>query len=254
MEKMRSENCGPGCDCGKPSGNKKAKTVICLTVLLAICGIFVYKTTGAKQSTPTITETAFAASQANQGVAGTLTAPETIIVPADTTSPSGTVVPAGQDAAVSSGADSQPAVNTPTPKKHIGDFLDSLGSLNKLAVNQDAVFVFIPANDNEIVKKETLDAIASAEQKIKSSGVKIGLYTLQFSMSKEYADIAAQLTLPGILVMSKGKGMGVVSGGITETKLLQAYVTSSRAGGCGPSGCGPSSTGCGPAAPVGPRR
>ena len=53
--------------------------------------------------------------------------------------------------------------------------------------------------------------------------------------------------------MSKGKGVGSVSGGITEEKILQAYVASSRAGGCGPSGCGPSSSGCGPSAPVGPR-
>jgi hypothetical protein len=48
------------------------------------------------------------------------------------------------------------------------------------------------------------------------------------------------LTLPGILVMSKGRGMGAVSGEITEEKLLQAYVASSRAGGC----CSGGSTVC----------
>ena len=117
-----------------------------------------------------------------------------------------------------------------------------------LPLNQGAVFVFVPANGNETISKETLNAIASAEQKLKSSNIRIGLYTLQFSMSKEYADIASQWTLPGILVMSKGKGMGAVSGEITETKLLQAYVASSRAGGCCPSGGG--SAGCSPSAPA----
>ena len=219
MEDVKSENCGPGCNCGKPSGNKKAKTVICLIVLLAICGIFVYKATSAKQTAEDNTKAAFASPILNQAT--------------------------GQE----------PAVKPVGDKKNIGEPLDSLASLNKLAINQDAVFVFIPANGNETISKETLNAIASSEQKLKSSNIRIGLYTLQFSPSKEYADIAAQLPPPSILVMSKGKGMGTVSGEITETKLLQAYVASSRAGGsCCPSGSGGSSAGCSPAAPVGPRR
>jgi hypothetical protein len=205
MKKMKSEDCGPGCDCGKPSGNKKAKTVICLIVLLAVCGIFVYKTTSAKQITPAITEAAFAAPILNQAI--------------------------GQE----------PAVKSIEDKKNVGELLDSLASLNKVAINQDAVFVFIPIKGNETVNKEITDAIASAEQKLKSSGINIGLYTLQ-SSSPEYANIAAQLPPPGMLVMSKGRGMGAVSGEITETKLLQAYVASSRAGGCCPSGGG--SAGC----------
>jgi len=216
MKKMKSENCGPGCDCGKPPGNKKAKAIACIIVLLAMCGIFVYKATSAKQITPAITETAFAAPIANQ-VNG-----------------------------------QEPAVKAVEDKKKVGEFLDSLASLNKVAVNQDAVFVFIPTKGNDTVNKETTDAIASAEQKLKSSGVSIGLYTLQ-SSSPEYANIAAQLPLPGILVMSKGRGAGAVSGEITETKLLQAYVASSRAGGCCPSGSG--SAGCGPSSPaIGPIR
>jgi hypothetical protein len=202
MENAKSEGCGPGCDCGKPSGNKKAKVAICLIVLLAVCGIFVYKATSAKQRAPAITETAFAAPIANQANV------------------------------------QEPAVKSVEGKKKVGEFIVSLASLNKVAINQDAVFVFVPANVNETVSKETIDAIASAEQKLKSNGINIGLYTLQFSPSKEYASIAAQLTLPGILVMSKGRGMGAVSGEITETKLLQAYVASSRTGGCCPSGGG----------------
>jgi hypothetical protein len=215
MEDVTSEGCGPGCNCGKPSGNKKAKMVICLIVLLAVCGIFVYKATSARHTTQDNTKTSFAAPILNQAI--------------------------GQE----------PAVKSVEDKRNVGELLDSLASLNKVAINQDAVFVFIPANGNETISKETLNAIASAEQKLKSSGVNIGLYTLQFSMSKEYASIASQLTLPGILVMSKGRGMGTVSGEITETKLLQAYVASSRASSCCPSGGG--SAGCSPSAP-GPRK
>jgi hypothetical protein len=143
-------------------------------------------------------------------------------------------------------------VKTIAEKKRVGEYLDSLASLNKVAVNQDAVFVFIPAKGSDLVNKETTEAIASAEQRIEATGVKIGLYTLQ-SDSQEYANIAAQLTLPGMLVISKGRGMGALSGEITETKILQAYVASSRAGGCCPAGGG--SAGCSPSAPAtGPRR
>lgn len=232
MAEMKSD-CGPGCNCGKPSGNNKLKAVICIIVLLAVCGIFVYKAKNGKQTTPVNTATAFAvsvASEANQSLPATL-----------------------QDV-----NNQEPVTKVLEEKKNVGEFLDSLASLNKIAINQDAVFIFVPAKNSDIVSKETFDAIASAERKIESKGAKLGLYTLQ-SSSPEYANIAAQLALPGLLVMSKGKGMGAVSGEITEEKILQAYVASSKAGGCGPSGCGsssscePSAPGCSPSAPLGPR-
>jgi len=218
MKKMKLEKCGPGCDCGKPSGNKKAKVAVCLIVLLVIGGIFAYKAQSAKQIAPATTETAFAAPVAQE------------VNDMKEVNEQKPVVPTTDQ--------QEPVVKTVEEKQRVGEFLDSLASLNKVAVNQDAVFVFIPAKGNDTVNKQTTDAIASAEKRIKSTGVSLGLYTLQ-SGSPEYANIAAQLPLPGMLVLSKGRGIGALSGEITETKLLQAYVASSRAGGCGPSGCGP---------------
>ena len=226
MEKMKSENCGPGCDCSKPSGNTKAKAAICLIVLLAIGGIFAYKAKNGKQTAPVNTTTAFAAP---------------VVSEESEKKPDASTIDK-----------QEPAVKPVEANNKVGEFLDSLASLNKVAVNQDAVFVFLPAKGSDLISKETMAAIASAEKKIEATGAKLGLYTLQ-SSSPEYANLAAQLTLPSMLVMSKGRGMGAVSGGITEEKILQAYVASNSAG-CGPSGCGPSSSGCGPTAPVGPRR
>jgi hypothetical protein len=186
-------------------------------VLLMIGGIFVYKAKNAKQTAPVTTATAFATPLINEV------------------------------------NEQKPAVKAVEDNTKVGELLDSLASLNKVAANQNTVFVFIPAKGTQIVDKQTTDAIASARQKIESKGAKLGLYTLQ-SSSPEYANIAAQLTPPCMLVMSKGCSMGTASGPITEEKLLQAYVASSRAGGCGPSGCGPSSSGCSPSAPApGPR-
>ena len=198
--------CGPGCDCNKPSGNMKARVAVCLIALLAICGIFVYKAMGAKQSAPANTVNAFAAPIAKQT--------------------------SGQEAAAAS----------VDGKKKIGELLDSLGSLNNLAMNKDTVFIFIPAKGEEATTKTTFGAIQSAIKTLESKGLRIGLYTLR-SSSPEYPDIAKQLPLPGMLILSKGRGMGTVSGEMTETSLLQAFITSQRAGGCG-SGCGPSAPGC----------
>ncbi len=214
MKTTKPENCGPGCDCGKLSKNTKLKAVICVIVLLAVCGIFLYKAKNGKQAASVDTATAFAAPVAKEV------------------------------------NEQKPAAEAVEDNEIVGEFLDSLASLNKVAIDKDAVFVFVPAKNSNIVSKETFDAIASAKQKIESRGAKLGLYTIQ-SGSPEYTNIASQLPPPSILVMSKGLGMGAVAGGITEEKILQAYVASASAG-CGPSGCGPSSSDCGPA-PVGPR-
>lgn len=124
-------------------------------------------------------------------------------------------------------------------KAAVGQFLDSLTSLNTVAVSQDAVFIFVPGKGVVTASEETKNAINSASQALRSKGVKIGVYSLR-SSSPDYARIAAQLSLPGLLVMTKGRGMAAVSGDISETKLLQAYVASSRGGGC----CGASSSKC----------
>jgi hypothetical protein len=205
MKKMKLEKCGPGCDCGKPSGHKKLKSIICLIVLLAISGIFVYKAQSGNQTPSDNAETAY-------------------------TMPALTNV---------NGL--EPAVKSLDGKKIVGESLSSLSSLNTVALNTDAVLIFIPAKGNETVDKKTIDAIASAEKTIKAAGKNLGLFTLQYG-TPEYADIAKQLpVLPGMLVMSKGLGAVGVAGEITETKILQAYVSSSSAGGCCPPG---SSTVC----------
>ncbi len=244
MKETKSENCGPGCDCGKSSGNKKIKVAVCIIVLLAVGGIFAYKATGTKQSAPTNTETIFVAPVANANeqkpTVPTIDKQETVA----------TVVESKE--AVQSIDEQKPAVEAVKDEKIVGVSLDSLAALNKVAMNQDAVFIFVPAKGINSASKEDMDAIASAQKKIESTGAKIGLYTLQ-SSSTDYANIASQVTPPCMLVMSKGKGMGAAPGPITEDKLLQAYVASSRAGGCGAGGCGPSSAGCGPAPAPGPR-
>ena len=128
---------------------------------------------------------------------------------------------------------------SPQTGQKIGENLESLNALNQVAMNQDAVFIYIPGGGDVLASNETNAAVLAAQQTLKSNDIKIGLYTLPTS-SSDYTSVSAQVRPPSILVASNGKGMVVVSGLVTETKLLQAFTTSARAGGCGPSGCGPS--------------
>jgi len=129
-----------------------------------------------------------------------------------------------------------------------GAELDSLTSLNKVAADTDAVYVFLAAEDqqgNQTITKE----IEAAAKKIQSNGSRISAFRLKKD-APNYAQLAKQFSVPCVLAMVKGRGMSGVSGQINEAKLIQAFVTASRPSGCGPSsGCSPSNC-----PPIGPRR
>jgi hypothetical protein len=210
--------CGPGCACGTPSGSGRLKIVVSLIVLLAVAGIFIYKAVADKDNAANNTA-------AKDGAAFAFAEPSPNAVP---------------EAATQSSAAATP--EAPKTGQKIGEYLESLSALNKVAVNQDAVFIFIPAPKSELADDKTNTAVLAAQRTLKSNKITLGLYTLP-TRSPDYSEISAQVQAPAILVASKGGGMAAVSGDVTETKLLQAFMAASRAGGCG-SGCGPSNAGC----------
>lgn len=249
-----SDKCGSGCCCnfGKSGINQKLKILVCLIVVLVVVGILIYKSSCTKKniSRDSTKEASFAVTQS---------APEN--VPANNSDVSA-IMPGKKVEAVNIAAavapDKKadviavmetkplaPVADTIQISRKIGESLDSLSSLNKVALNQDTVFVFIPAAKNEFADDATKNAVIAAQRTLKSKNIILGLYTLPAS-SSDYSGISAQVQTPAILIATKGKGMSAVSGEITETKLLQAYMSSTRAGGCGPasSGCGPASGGC----------
>lgn len=209
----------PGCACGTPTGGKKTKIAVSLIVLLAVASIFIYKAVAAMSNTSDGTA-------AKDGAGFAFAQPAPNAMPGAESQSSGT---ATLDAAKAG--------------QKVGVYLESLSALNKVAMNQDAVFVFIPAPKNDLADAKTIAAVLAAQQALKRSKITLGLYTLPNS-SPDYSKMSAQVQGPAILVACKGKGMAAVTGDVTEQKLLQAFVASSSAGGCGPSGCGPSSGGC----------
>lgn len=198
--------CASGCACGEPvgKGNTKIKIAICLVVIVAVAGILVFKTTNARQNPSTTGTNGFS----------------------------------NPFATASKGA----VTNSAGQKGGSGAPLSAIAELNTVADKLNTVFLVIPSKDNNPTSKETVTVLASVERTLNAKGLSTGIYTLQTS-SPDYPDVAAKVAPPGIAVLSKGGGIGFVSGGISETNLMQAYVVSTRSGGCGPGGCPPPADG-----------
>ena len=195
----KTVQCGPGCDCGKTGLGTKVKTIICLAVLIAATAVL-------------------GRSYARKAVAGTAQTQTAFASTAQAfPSPASTV-----------------AMET---KLAWGEPLKDMASLNQVAAEKNAVFVCLSEKGrgvDEVVKRQ----IEQAAGKAQSGGMKMVLYTLDAG-SKDYAQITSQVPAPCVLAMVKGRGMSVVTGEITEGKLIQAIVAASRPSGCG-SGCAPS--------------
>lgn len=154
----------------------------------------------------------------------------------------GNAVSAGKTASgfaaggIFSAANNAPAASD----KAAGREISALSELDTFAADTNAVFVFLP-DKKEKAGGVPMAPIQSAMRTIAAQGVKLGVFTLRPGC-RDYDQITAQMAVPGVLAMVKGRGMSAVSGEITETKLVQAFVGASRAGGCGASaksGCCP---------------
>lgn len=187
--------CAPGCDCGKPAGSKRSKLVLSLLVLLAAGGILIFKATEAKKEAPVSTGDTFVA-------------------------PAGPMVLG-------------PAPGTAGLGGAAGGPLASFAALNTVAAGQDSVLVFVPAKEGEAASGETKTAMDGVLRSLQGKGVRTGFYTLATG-SLDYGRVAAQTSLPAVVALTKGRGMGTASGPFTEEKLMQAYVASTQAAGCCP--------------------
>lgn len=201
--------CDPECDCHKPKSGGKIRIIAGILILVLAVSLFAYKLAkpgpGAKNTD-------------SADYPAVNTAPETVSDPLKQQKE----------------ADAQSA--RLTGKTQVGEYLDSFASLNTVAVNQDAVLVLVRGKENESIEKGIETAMLGAQNTLKTKGVNAGVYTLRTS-APEYKDIIRQISPPSIVVACKGRGMNAIPGsGVNETKLLQAFVAVSQAGGCCPSG------------------
>ncbi|HEX7365085.1 MAG TPA: hypothetical protein VF366_07970 [Dehalococcoidia bacterium] len=139
-----------------------------------------------------------------------------------------------------------PQINTSS----CGNALTSLGvndliwaqDLNSIFIDHDIVFVILP--DSDAATNSTLTTrISDATAKIEDRGDRVGTFTLgatdpEFSTTMQRLALAQ---LPAVIILSYTGNGAIVTGDITEGKLLQTYVTVSQPV-CAPgsvSGCCP---------------
>lgn len=116
-----------------------------------------------------------------------------------------------------------------SPKAHSAEIAyPSISSYSQIKPSQEVAFVYVPAKNGKISTK-TQSAMISAKQTLEAKNIKVDLYTLNTSS----ADYSAQTKIPAVVVIYKGKDKKTVSGDINTTKLLQAYMAATLAGGCG---------------------
>ena len=208
MLKQQASGCAPGCNCHATGPSGRRRWILGTIVLLAAVALVaraVIKTNGAPSQPDTA---AFATPTVAQtpGTEGVSATP-----PVEAATVSGPVV--GQEIA-------------------------AFSELNAAAADMNAVFIFLPAKGQSATGK-AVNGIEAAQRTIESKGAtKIGVFTLKTD-SPDYNQISRQFALPGVIALVKGRGARVVSGEITETNLVQAFVAASSASGCGPGGCGP---------------
>jgi len=185
------------CDCEKPVARNNIKVLIFVIVALAVVGIVGFKLLTANEN--------------NENGGGTFGF--------------------GQ-----SNSNSNPSGNNATPSE-FGILINSFDELNDLAVNDDAVFVFIPDSEDVLIDSRANQSSINAQQSLKKSNVTVGFYTIQYG-SSDYEYLAEATNTPAIAVMTKGGGVQfVLCANITEEKLLEAYLSSCDPAACDPNGC-----------------
>lgn len=230
QENSDSSPCGPGCHCAPAGLGTRGKMVVCLLVAIAAAVVLTrsYLRKAGNES-------------AQGGPTYAATLPVTggpMNVECRESSPQEQKTPAATATLP------EPAITAPTdekPEKAEADLsassrwgtpLKSLASLNEVAAEQDAVFVYLPAKGQRLDESAGKKIEAAAD---KARSMKVGIYSLA-EESEDYRSVKSQVPVPCVLALVKGRGMSVVSRDITEGNLLQALIAASRPSGCCPPG------------------
>ncbi len=121
------------------------------------------------------------------------------------------------------------------PQSGVGKPLGSFAELDAVTNEMNAIFVFVPAK-GEAPTAAALAAIDGAKKKLEARfEIKIGLYTLTRG-SRDYGELAAQAAGPGVVTIVKSGMRRLVSGELTEEKVVNGFMTAMGAGECCPLG------------------
>ena len=219
-------SCEPGCKCNAAPGGNSRKLKLLVLVVIIIAAIAVAARSLIRQSN-------------NPGKADQKQF--AAVLPQDKSEAPAVKTPS-PDATVDTQANKSNAAETAAPEKaDWGEPLSSVTALNDVAADVDAVFILL-SNEQNKSSDPAVKEMESAATTIKARGIRIRSFYLK-KEAPEYQSFSQQVSVPGVVVLVKGRGMNAVQAGqITADRLLQAFVAASQPSGCGPSSsCGPKS-------------
>jgi hypothetical protein len=225
--------CGAGCSCNKSNLSTKMKVIVLVVIAFAVTGILLNGFLNKAGAQTNQNQTAFASSIPMSGSTETASTNSEANASEKSQNQSVPVIQPGVTKPIAVGEE---VTNKELTESALwGEPLTSLKTLNTVAMDKGGVFVFLPGT-NQTQTDAIRTVIEKTAGKAKSRGTVMGAYILN-NTSQEYLQISSKSPAPCVLVMVKKAGASLVSGEITEEKLLQALVTASRP----PSACCPSS-------------
>lgn len=131
----------------------------------------------------------------------------------------------------------QAKANTHEQENFIGDMLYNYNDLNDVAIDKDAILLYIPVDETSPLPGDIKKTLLDFQDSLEVNLLKVGVFTLK-TTAPEYADMASKVSLPNVLIACKGKGMSFVPGYITRDNLNKAFsLANVTPTGCGSSGC-----------------
>ena len=116
-----------------------------------------------------------------------------------------------------------PSVKTNTMTEDVvGEKIFSYVDLNQVALDKDCVFLYVPSESTSLLSAEVYQAIIDAQTAFMDQGIKAGIFTLS-TTAPEYAKMSKEVSLPALLVASKGKSLAFVQGAISKDSILETY-------------------------------
>jgi hypothetical protein len=142
------------------------------------------------------------------------------------------------NAQAGNGATTQPAASNKPTSGGVGE-LNWVKNLNTRYETNDYIFIILPGNEDSTDK--VTQAVNSSVEKIRKESITIDAMTLS-SKDPEFAQTTERLAiqkLPAVLLFAASGQGAILKGDITETKLLQAFITLQNTCVPGTSGCCP---------------
>ena len=136
--------------------------------------------------------------------------------------------PQSKRLSITSAPDPNTSEKPPTTAAYCGANLDSAEAIEKLAADNEAIFVLLPGDNDEQARAASRQ-VEAAVKKLEGRGKRAAAFTLE-TTAQGYDRVLERFTvesLPCVIVVGQGCGSSALSGEVTETALLRAFLEAS---------------------------